>query len=56
MSTLTLLLLVLLFLWLFGAFPRAGAYNEGWGYGPMGIGGILLLVLIVLLLTHRLRL
>ena len=56
MSPLTLLLLLLLFLWLFGAFPRAGWYNEGWGYAPMGIGGVLLLILIVLLLTGRLRL
>ncbi len=52
---LTLILVILLVLWLLGAFPRTGSYNEGWGYGPVGIGGILLIILIALLLTGRLH-
>lgn len=49
MSTLLLVILVLL---LVGAFPSWG-YSRGWGYGPSGILGVLLIVLVVLILTNR---
>ena len=46
----TILLVILLVLWLGGSFPRAGAYNAGWGYAPVGLGTILLIVLLVVVL------
>lgn len=48
----SLVLLVILLLLVVGGLPTWG-YHE-YGYGPSGIGGILLLVLVVLLLTGRL--
>lgn len=48
---LTLILVILLILWLGGSFPRAGAYNANWGYAPVGLGTILIIVLLVLLLS-----
>lgn len=45
-------LVVLLILVLIGAVPRWG-YNSGWGYGPSGIVGVILLIVIVLALTGR---
>ena len=45
------LLIVLLFL-IVGALPTWGYHS--YGYGPSGIGGILVLVLLILLLTGRL--
>jgi hypothetical protein len=47
-----LLLVVLLFL-VFGGLPRWGYHS--YGYGPSGIGGILLVILLVLFLTGRLN-
>ncbi|MFN8600468.1 MAG: DUF3309 family protein [Candidatus Binatia bacterium] len=47
-----IVLLVILLLLVVGSLPTWG-YHE-FGYGPSGIGGVLLLVLIVLLLTGRL--
>jgi hypothetical protein len=47
-----LILLVLLILLVVGGLPNWGIHQ--YGYGPSGIGGILLLVLLVLLLTGRL--
>jgi hypothetical protein len=44
------ILVILLILMLLGAFPRWG-YSRGWGYGPSGIVGVLLIVVIVLALT-----
>jgi hypothetical protein len=46
------ILVVLLILMLIGAIPRWG-YSSGWGYGPSGIVGILLLIVVVLALTGR---
>jgi hypothetical protein len=46
-------LLIILILILVGAVPRWG-YSSGWGYGPSGIVGVLLLIVIILLLTGRL--
>jgi len=50
MSTLLIVILVLL---LVGALPTWG-YSSGWGYGPSGIVGVLVIILIVMLLTGRL--
>lgn len=47
-----LLLLVLLLLLVFGGLPNWGYHEYGWG--PSGIGGVLLVVVVVLLLTGRL--
>jgi hypothetical protein len=44
-----LLLLIILILLLTGASP-AWPYSRGWGYGPSGMVGLLLAVLIVLLI------
>ena len=44
------ILVVLLILMLLGAIPRWG-YSRGWGYGPSGIVGVLLIVVLVLALT-----
>jgi hypothetical protein len=49
-----LLLLIILILLLVGAFPRWG-YNQGWGYGPSGLLGLLLVVVVVLLLMDRIH-
>ena len=43
-------LIVLLFLALLGAFPRWG-YSRGWGYGPSGIVGVLLIIVLVMALS-----
>ena len=45
-------LLVILILLLVGAIP-SWPYSRGWGYGPSGILGILLIVVLVLALTGR---
>jgi hypothetical protein len=44
------ILIVLLVLVLIGAVPRWG-YSSGWGYGPSGIVGILLIIVVVLALS-----
>jgi hypothetical protein len=51
-SMLGTVLIVLLILILIGAVPRWG-YSTGWGYGPSGIVGVLLIVVLVLALTGR---
>ena len=48
MTTGTILLVVLIIL-LIGALP-AWPYSSGWGYGPTGGVGLLVVVLVVLLL------
>ncbi len=47
----TILLLVLILL-LFGAAPR-WPYSRDWGYGPSGVLGILLVVVVILMLMGR---
>lgn len=47
------ILLVILILALIGAFP-AWPHSRNWGYGPSGVTGLLVIVLIVMLLTGRL--
>jgi hypothetical protein len=49
----SLLLLILVLLLVVGGLPNWGYHNYGWG--PSGIGGILLIILIILLLTGRLN-
>ena len=46
------ILLIILILVLIGAFP-SWPHSRSWGYGPSGILGIIVLVLIFLLLTGR---
>lgn len=47
------ILLVILILLLIGAMPT-WPHSQGWGYGPSGGLGLLVLILVVLLLTGRL--
>jgi hypothetical protein len=49
----TTILLVILILILLGAVP-AWPHSRGWGYGPSGIVGVLLIILILMMLTGRL--
>lgn len=51
--TLGTILLIILVLILLGVFPT-WPHSRGWGYGPSGVLGILLVIVIVLLLTGRL--
>jgi hypothetical protein len=46
-------LIIILILILIGALPR-WPYSTGWGYGPGGIVGVLLIIVIILALTGRL--
>lgn len=48
---LTTILLVIIVLALIGAIP-SWPYSRSWGYGPSGILGIVLVVLVVVLLTR----
>jgi hypothetical protein len=50
--TLGTILLIVLLLMLVGAVP-AWPYSRGWGYGPSGGLGLVLLVLLVLFLMGR---
>ncbi|PSC05180.1 DUF3309 domain-containing protein [Alsobacter soli] len=49
---LSTILLIILILLLIGAVPT-WPYSRGWGYGPSGILGVVVLIIIVLLLTGR---
>ena len=48
---LSTILIVVLILLLIGALPTWG-YSGSWGYGPGGIVGVLLIVVVVLALTR----
>jgi len=52
MSVGTILLIVLVLL-LVGAIP-AWPHSRGWGYGPSGILGLVVVILLILALTGRL--
>jgi hypothetical protein len=52
MSTLGIILLILLVLFLVGAFPAVGLHS--YGYAPSGLLLVLLIILIVLIATGRL--
>jgi len=47
-----LLLLIILLVLLMGGLPTWGYHSYGWG--PSGIAGVVLLVVVILLLTGRL--
>ena len=47
------ILLVILILALIGVLPTWN-HSRNWGYGPVGITGLLVVILVVLLLTGRL--
>ncbi len=49
MSTLLIVILILI---LIGAIP-SWPYSRGWGYGPSGIVGLLLVILLILMLMGR---
>lgn len=51
--TLTTVLLIVLVLALIGAIPN-WSYSREWGYGPSGVLGLIVIVLIVLMLMGRL--
>lgn len=50
--TLGTILLIILVLLCVGTFPTWG-YSRGFGYGPSGVLGIVLVIVIVLVLTGR---
>jgi hypothetical protein len=52
MSGLLLILLIILLFGGIGTFPR-WRYSSGWGYGPSGIFGVILLVLVILTVMGR---
>ena len=52
MSTLGTILLVILILALVGSIPTWG-YSSGWGYGPSGGVGLVLLIVVILLLMGK---
>jgi hypothetical protein len=47
------ILLVILVLLVVGALP-SWPYSSGWGYGPSGVLGLILVVIVILALTGRL--
>jgi hypothetical protein len=47
------ILLIVLVLMLIGVFP-AWPHSSGWGYGPSGGLGLLVLIIVILLITGRL--
>jgi hypothetical protein len=50
MSTILLIVLVLLVIGVLPTWP----YSRGWGYGPGGLLGVILIILLVMLLMGRL--
>lgn len=50
--TISTILLIILILLLVGALPTWG-YSRGWGYGPTGILGVILVVVLILMLMGR---
>ena len=52
-AMLTNILIVILILILIGALPT-WPHSSGWGYGPGGLVGLILIIVIILALTGRL--
>lgn len=50
---LSTILIIILILILIGALPRWG-YSRDWGYGPGGLVGLILLIVVILALLGRL--
>jgi hypothetical protein len=48
-----LILLIILIVLLVGVFPRWG-HSKNWGYGPTGIVGLILVILLILMLFGQL--
>jgi hypothetical protein len=46
------ILIILLILFLVGALPRWG-HSASWGYGPSGILGVVLVIVVIMLLLGR---
>lgn len=46
-----LIILIVLIVLSVGSFPRWG-YSQGWGYGPSGILGVILVVVLILVLLR----
>lgn len=46
-----LIIVIILILLLVGALPRWG-YSSGWGYGPSGLLGLILIIVIILALLR----
>jgi Protein of unknown function (DUF3309) len=51
--TLSTILIIILILLLVGAFPTWG-HSRAWGYGPSGILGVILVIVLILALLGRL--
>ncbi len=51
--SLTTIAIIVLILLLVGAFP-SWPHSQSWGYGPSGVLGLVVIVLVVLLLMGRL--
>jgi hypothetical protein len=49
-----LLLLIILIVLLVGAFPRWG-YSSNWGYGPSGLLGLALVIILVLVVAGEIH-
>ena len=49
----SLIIVIILVLLLIGAVPTWG-HSRNWGYGPSGILGVILIVVVILLLMGRL--
>ncbi|HEY6920397.1 MAG TPA: DUF3309 family protein [Methyloceanibacter sp.] len=49
---LTTVLIIILILILLGAVP-SWPYSRGWGYGPSGVVGLILAILLILLLLGK---
>ena len=49
---LSTVLIIILILILLGAFP-SWPYSRGWGYGPSGVVGLILAILLILLLLGK---
>ncbi len=47
-----LVLIIIVILLLVGALPRWG-YSSGWGYGPSGLLGLILIIVIIFALHGR---
>ncbi len=52
MEMLSTVLIIILILILVGALPTWG-YSSGWGYGPGGIVGLILIIVVILALLGR---
>lgn len=50
--TLGTVLLIILIIMLVGGLP-SWSYSRSWGYGPSGLLGIVLVVVLILILTNR---